>query len=182
MLVFISGEFRKTLASFVEAIRRKRESPIQVPQTHVSFSLAGTTKRFPSPRCASARKSLDICGALRVKGCLLHRSAIKVKQDINPAKAHLIRGAFYLLLAVSAIPFTLAQSRSRGTTKPGVIKPTVLPNLTSLSSTISTDPCRSPQPGLCPSWGDPGTALESSYRRGGRFGERRHRRWCCRGQ
>ena len=64
-----------------------------------------------------------------------------MKKQINPAiKAHLIRGAFYLLLllAVCAIPFALGQSRSRGTTKPGVVKPTVLPNLTSLSSTIST--------------------------------------------
>ena len=64
-----------------------------------------------------------------------------MKKQINPTiKAYLIRGAFYLLLllAVCAIPFALAQSRSRGTTKPGVIKPTVLPNLTSLSSTIST--------------------------------------------
>ena len=64
-----------------------------------------------------------------------------MKKQIDPTiKAHLIRGAFYLLLllAVCAIPFALAQSRSRGTAKPGVIKPTVLPNLTSLSSTIST--------------------------------------------
>ena len=64
-----------------------------------------------------------------------------MKKQINPAiKGHLIRGAFYLLLllAVCAIPFALGQSRSRGTTKPGVVKPTVLPNLTSLSSTIST--------------------------------------------
>src|SRR6476620_10615210 len=58
-----------------------------------------------------------------------------MKKQINPTiKAHLIRGAFYLLLlvAVCAIPFVLAQSRARGTIKPGV-----LPNLTSLSSTIS---------------------------------------------
>jgi N-acetylneuraminic acid mutarotase len=44
----------------------------------------------------------------------------KMKKQINPTiKAHLIRGAFYLLLliAVCAIPFALAQSRSRGTTK-----------------------------------------------------------------
>src|SRR5215467_258861 len=43
-----------------------------------------------------------------------------MKKQINPTiKAHLIRGAFYLLLliAVCAIPFALAQSRSRGTTK-----------------------------------------------------------------
>ena len=40
-----------------------------------------------------------------------------MKKQINPTiKAHLIRGAFYLLLllAVCAIPFALAQSRSRG--------------------------------------------------------------------
>ena len=49
-----------------------------------------------------------------------------MKKQINPTiKAYLIRGAFYLLLllAVCAIPFALAQSRSRATTKPGVIKP-----------------------------------------------------------
>ena len=41
-----------------------------------------------------------------------------MKKQINPTiKAYLIRGAFYLLLllAVCAIPFALAQSRSRGT-------------------------------------------------------------------
>src|SRR5215469_11828407 len=46
-----------------------------------------------------------------------------MKTRINAAiKAHLIRGAFYLLLllAVCAIPFALAQSRGRGTTEPGV--------------------------------------------------------------
>ena len=88
-----------------------------------------------------------------------------MKQDINPAKAHLIRGAFYLLLAVSAIPFTLAQSRSRGTTKPGVIKPTVLPNLTSLSSTISQTHAVRPNPDFAP----PGVIQEqlSSLRTGG---------------
>ena len=44
-----------------------------------------------------------------------------MKKQINPTiKAHLIRGAFYLLLllAVCAIPFALAQSRSRATAKP----------------------------------------------------------------
>jgi hypothetical protein len=71
-----------------------------------------------------------------------------MKKQINPAiKAHLIRGAFYLLLlvAVCAIPFALAQSRSRGTTKPGV-----LPNLTSLSSTISTTHAVRPNPDFAP--------------------------------
>src|SRR6185437_14290045 len=40
------------------------------------------------------------------------------KQIHSAAKAYLIRGAFYLLLllALSAIPFALAQSRSRATT------------------------------------------------------------------
>ena len=41
-----------------------------------------------------------------------------MKKQINPTiKAHVIRSAFYLLLllAVCAIPFALAQSRSRGT-------------------------------------------------------------------
>ena len=102
-----------------------------------------------------------------------------MKKQINPTiKAHLIRGAFYLLLllAVCAIPFALAQSRSRGTTKPGVIKPTVQPNLTSLSSTISATHAVRPNPDFAPRWADPGTALESSYRRGGRAGERRHQR------
>src|SRR5215471_17892338 len=62
-----------------------------------------------------------------------------MNKQINPTmKAYLIRGAFYLLLllAVCAIPFALAQSHSRGSTKTNVIKPTVVPNLTSLSSTI----------------------------------------------
>ena len=43
-----------------------------------------------------------------------------MKKQINPTiKAQIIRSAFYLLLllAVCAIPFALAQSRSRGTTK-----------------------------------------------------------------
>src|SRR6185312_11913823 len=43
-----------------------------------------------------------------------------MKKQINPTvKAHLIRGAFYLILlvAVCAIPFALAQSRSRATAK-----------------------------------------------------------------
>jgi hypothetical protein len=48
-----------------------------------------------------------------------------MKKQINPTiKAYLIRGAFYLLLllAVCAIPFALAQSRSRGTAKQSVTK------------------------------------------------------------
>ena len=49
-----------------------------------------------------------------------------MKKQINPTiKAHLIRGAFYLLLllAVCAIPFALAQSRSRGTAKRSMATP-----------------------------------------------------------
>lgn len=48
-----------------------------------------------------------------------------MKKQINPTtKAHLLRGAFYLLLllAVCAIPFALAQSRNRGVAHP-VAKP-----------------------------------------------------------
>jgi hypothetical protein len=43
----------------------------------VSISSARTTKRFPSSRCASAKKSLDISDALAVKGLLVNRSAAK---------------------------------------------------------------------------------------------------------
>ena len=102
-----------------------------------------------------------------------------MKKQINPTiKAHLIRSAFYLLLlvAVCAIPFALAQSRSRGTTNQAVIRPTLLPNLTSLIPTMPTTHAVRAQPGLCPSWDASETVLESSYRRGGRAGERRHRR------
>src|SRR6266566_1072797 len=49
-----------------------------------------------------------------------------MKKQINPTiKAHLIRSAFYVLvlLAVCVIPFTLAQSRSRGTGKQSAAQP-----------------------------------------------------------
>ena len=55
-----------------------------------------------------------------------------MKKQINPTiKAHLIRSAFYLLLllAVCAIPFALAQSRSRGTSKQSVTKPNAPANM-----------------------------------------------------
>src|ERR1041385_4301826 len=48
-----------------------------------------------------------------------------MKKQINPTiKAHLIRSAFYLLLllAIVAIPFALAQSRSRGTARETMAK------------------------------------------------------------
>ena len=56
---------------------------------------------------------------------MLHHSANKVREHSNSAiKAHLIRGAFYLilLLAVCAIPFALAQ---RGVSKLSVSTPTL---------------------------------------------------------
>ena len=55
-----------------------------------------------------------------------------MKKQINPTiKAHLIRSAFYLLLlvAVCAIPFALAQSRSRGTAKRSAAKPSIQQNV-----------------------------------------------------
>ena len=55
-----------------------------------------------------------------------------MKKQINPTiKAHLIRSAFYLLLllAVCAIPFALAQSRSRGTNKQSLAKPNAPANM-----------------------------------------------------
>src|SRR5437660_680491 len=60
-----------------------------------------------------------------------------MKKQINPTiKAHLIRSAFYLLLlvAVCAIPFSLAQSRSRGTTKRGVANVASNPNMSQLAA------------------------------------------------
>src|SRR6266496_270016 len=56
-----------------------------------------------------------------------------MKKQINPTtKAHLIRGAFYLLLlvAVCAIPFALAQrNTTKHSAKPGVAKAAAKPNL-----------------------------------------------------
>ena len=55
-----------------------------------------------------------------------------MKKQINPTiKAHLTRSAFYLLLllAVCAIPFALAQSRSRATAKQIAAKPNQTLNL-----------------------------------------------------
>ena len=65
-----------------------------------------------------------------------------MKKQINPTiKAHLIRGAFYLLLllAVCAIPFALAQ---RNTVKQGVAKPSgaYTPQVAhSIDGTLSAD-------------------------------------------
>src|SRR5437762_13698211 len=68
-----------------------------------------------------------------------------MKKQINPTiKAQIMRGAFYLLLllAVCAIPFSLAQSRSRGTTKQSVAKPNAVPsiNLQSIDGTVPAQP------------------------------------------
>src|SRR5439155_15518774 len=52
-----------------------------------------------------------------------------MKKQINPTiKVHLIRSAFYLLLliAICAIPFALAQSRSRGAARQSVAKSAIL--------------------------------------------------------
>ena len=61
-----------------------------------------------------------------------------MKKQIHPAaKAYLIRGAFYLLLlvALSAIPFALAQSRSRATTEGSAARHgSMLPAVPQLSS------------------------------------------------
>ena len=61
-----------------------------------------------------------------------------MKKQINPAiKAHLIRGAFYLILlvAVCAIPFALA---ARNTAKRSVLKP--LAALSPVSTVRAADP------------------------------------------
>src|SRR6266478_17965 len=52
------------------------------------------------------------------------------KQTKHSIKAHLLWSALILLalLAVCAIPFTLAQSRSRGTSKQNVATPAAKPN------------------------------------------------------
>ena len=72
-----------------------------------------------------------------------------MKKQINPTiKAHLIRGAFYLLLllAVCAIPFALAQSRNRGTTKQSVAKPNAPANMYMPQVSQRTDGAVSDQP------------------------------------
>ena len=65
-----------------------------------------------------------------------------MKKQINPTiKAHLIRSAFYLLLllAVCAIPFALAQSRSRGTTNRSVAKSANNPNTVAKLATVAAE-------------------------------------------
>src|SRR5438445_5095584 len=63
-----------------------------------------------------------------------------MKKQINPSiKAHLIGGAFYLLLlvAVCAIPFALAQ---RNASKRSVAKPAAKPNLSAIAKLRQTAP------------------------------------------
>jgi N-acetylneuraminic acid mutarotase len=62
----------------------------------------------------------------------MHRNASKVKAHFDPTtRAHLVRGALYLflLIAVCAIPFALAE---RNTTKPG--KPSLRPVIVGISA------------------------------------------------
>src|SRR5258705_10843659 len=73
-----------------------------------------------------------------------------MKKQINPTiKAHLIRSAFYLLLllGVCAIPFALAQSRSRGTAKQSVAQPRMAAS-TSQLPTISNVGTAAPAPAV----------------------------------
>jgi len=82
-----------------------------------------------------------------------------MKKQIKPnVKAHLIRGAFYLLLliAICAIPFALAQSRSRGTTDRSVAAQATNPNVGSPeSTTVDSFPKLSSGPTGVPSLGMP---------------------------
>src|SRR5262245_55838714 len=85
-----------------------------------------------------------------------------MKKQINPTiKAYLVRGAFYLLLllAVCAIPFALAQSRSRGSSKQNVAKTNALAatNLPPLTKSISASGAR-PNLVLNPAAGGPQAA------------------------
>ena len=89
-----------------------------------------------------------------------------MKKQIHPTiKAHLLRGAFYLLLllAVCAIPFALAQSRSRGTNDRSVANsqskmpaessvPLQTPTPTGTPSPSATAACFRPPPGQCVSY------------------------------
>ena len=65
--------------------------------------------------CSIWLKCLDIFDALRVKDVYAPHAS-RVKANISSTiKAHLIRGAFYLLLllAICAIPFALGQPQAR---------------------------------------------------------------------
>ena len=54
MRVFISREFRKTLASLSRLFAASRRSPLRVPETQSAFSSARTMNACPASRCASA--------------------------------------------------------------------------------------------------------------------------------
>ncbi len=85
-----------------------------------------------------------------------------MKKQINPTiKAHLIRSAFYLLvlLAICAIPFALAQSRSRGTAKRNVAKPAASSNL---AANAHLTPLSNLKPASNPGAGGPQVAPPAS--------------------
>lgn len=94
------------------------------------------------------------------------------KQIHLAAKAYLIRGAFYLLLllALSAIPFALAQSRSRGTTKGSAAKHgSTLPAVPQFSSgrpgarlQVAPPPPKVPQTVLYDQYNNPGADVTVS--------------------
>src|SRR5207249_4277027 len=74
-----------------------------------------------------------------------------MKKQINPSiKAQILRSAFILLalVAVSAIPFALAQSRSRGTTKPSVAASTS--QLATISNVAAPEPAPPATPTATP--------------------------------
>jgi len=77
-----------------------------------------------------------------------------MKKQINPSiKAQILRGAFYLLLlvAVCAIPFALAQSRSRGTAKRSVAASATLADRTNYTLPVITGQSDNSIPSTC-SW------------------------------
>jgi hypothetical protein len=79
----------------------------------------------------------------------VHTRTRDVKKQINPSgNAHLLWSALILLslLAISAIPFALAQSRSRGTAQQNVVQP--MANLNPAANVYSPfSGARAPEPG-----------------------------------
>ena len=79
-----------------------------------------------------------------------------MKKQINPTiKAHLVRGAFYLLLllAVCAIPLALAQSLAKPPAKPSLTRSATGPNVSGIAlSRLTKLPIaqRSPRAGESP--------------------------------
>src|SRR5438445_546301 len=97
---------------------------------------------------------------------LKRHESTTMKKQINPSiKAHLLRSALILLslLAICAIPFALAQSRSRGTNDRSVANsqskmpaessvPLQTPTPTGTPSPSATAACFRPPPGQCVSY------------------------------